>query len=128
MKRFVRIRPAERVPGTDRSGAPAPDYTLSASTGSPSVARGTVTVSSLSDSGFANPIGLTVTGLPAGATASFSPTSVTGVGSSVLTVTVGTSTPYGSYPLTVTGTSGPLVRTLPVTCSSPRRTSPSSSR
>jgi subtilisin family serine protease len=103
---------------TEAPPTPAPDYTLSASTGSLSVARGTrgtVTVSSLSDSGFASSIGLAVTGLPAGAIASFSPTSVTGVGSSVVTVSVGTSTPYGSYPLTITGTSGTLVRTVPVT-------------
>jgi hypothetical protein len=60
-------------------------------------------------------VAFSVTGLPAGATASFSPTSVTPSGTSTLTVATTTATPPGSYPLTIRGTSGPRVRTVNVT-------------
>ena len=59
--------------------------------------------------------GLQRDGLPAGATASFSPTAVTPSGTSTLTVATTTATPPGSYPLTIRGTSGPRVRTVNVT-------------
>jgi hypothetical protein len=48
--------------------------------------------------------------LPAGASASFNPTSISGSGSSTLTVTTTSSTPTGSFTLTDTGTSGSLSR------------------
>ena len=49
------------------------------------------------------------------ASASFSPTSVPGSGSTQLTLTPSQSTPSGAYPLTITGTSGSLVHTTSVT-------------
>ncbi|MBU6409921.1 MAG: autotransporter-associated beta strand repeat-containing protein, partial [Verrucomicrobia bacterium] len=49
-------------------------------------------------------VDLSVSGLPSGATAAFSPSSVTGSGSSTLDVLTSVSTPAGSYTLTVTGT------------------------
>jgi hypothetical protein len=54
-----------------------------------------------------------VDGLPAGATASFSPNPVTGSPSwaSTLSVTTAGTTPTGTYPLTITGTDGTLTRT-----------------
>jgi hypothetical protein len=55
--------------------------------------------------GFSGTVTFSATGLPNGATQSFSPTAVTGSGSTVLTITA----PLGSYNLTVTGTSGSLV-------------------
>ena len=54
-------------------------------------------------SGAAESVTLSVSGVPAGATASFSPSSVTSGGSSTLTINAGTAAP-GSYTLTVTGT------------------------
>src|SRR6185369_7681598 len=54
---------------------------------------------------------LSVSGLPAGATASFSPASISGSGASTLTVTTSASTPGGSSTLTIKGTSGSLVHT-----------------
>nr|WP_240955629.1 proprotein convertase P-domain-containing protein [Micromonospora sp. HNM0581] len=42
--------------------------------------------------------------MPSGATASFSPASVTSGGSSTVTIDTSASTPAGSYPVTVTGT------------------------
>jgi uncharacterized membrane protein len=56
--------------------------------------------------GFTGNVSFSVTGLPSGATASFSPTSVAGSGSSTLTVNTSTSTPTGSYTLTITAASG----------------------
>jgi len=53
--------------------------------------------------------------LPAGASAAFTETAVTGSGSSVLNVTTSSSTPGGSYPLTITGTTGPLTHSVTVT-------------
>ena len=59
-------------------------------------------------------IGLSVSGLPQSATATFNPTSMAGSGSSALTVSTATSTPTGSYPLTITGSSGNLNHTTTV--------------
>src|SRR2546426_1975173 len=47
---------------------------------------------------------LSASGLPAGATASFNPSTVTAGGSSTLTISLVSSTLVGSYALTVTGT------------------------
>ncbi len=60
-------------------------------------------------------VSFTVSGLPTGATGTFAPTTVTGSGSSTLTITTLTTTPTGTYPLTVTGTSGSLVHTATTT-------------
>src|SRR5262249_56979620 len=55
-------------------------------------------------------------GLPRqGATARFNPPSSTGPGSSTMPVSTSTSTPAGSYPLTITATSGSLTHTAAVT-------------
>lgn len=64
---------------------------------------------------FSGTVNQSVSGLPAGATASFNPTSVTpdpttGSGTSVLTVTTSSTTPVGTYVLTLTGASGSLTR------------------
>ena len=97
----------------------APDFTL---TGSPSsvlvnpgnTANYTVSVGALN--GFGGLVNLSVTnGLPAGATATFSPASVTGSGSASLMVATAGSTPTGSATLTITGTSGSLTHTATVT-------------
>lgn len=56
--------------------------------------------------GASNAVALSVSGLPSGVTASFAPTTVTGSGSSVLTLASAASIPTGSYPLVVMGTSG----------------------
>ena len=103
---------------TEPPPAPAADYSLSGSTSTVSVARGksgTLSVSSTSTSGYAGVVSFSVTGLPSGVTASFSPSSVTGIGTSTLTLSASTSTAYGSYPITIKGTSGALVRTLQAT-------------
>jgi hypothetical protein len=49
-------------------------------------------------------VNLAATGLPAGTSAGFNPTSVTAGGSSALTLSTSASTPPGTYPITITGT------------------------
>lgn len=96
----------------------APDFSIAASPSAQTVAPGastnyTATISALN--GFNGGVGLTVSGLPSGATGTFNPTSVTGSGSLTLTVATTTSTPIGTNTLTITGTSGSLVHSTTVT-------------
>ncbi|GGA53756.1 hypothetical protein GCM10011507_01130 [Edaphobacter acidisoli] len=97
---------------------PTPDFKVSASPSSQTAAPGnsaayTTTIGALN--GFTDTVNLSVTGLPTGATAAFSPASITTSGSSTLTVSTATTTPPGTYPLTVTGTTSTLSRTATVT-------------
>ncbi len=97
---------------------PAPDFSISASPSSQSVLQGTNASYSVSISGlngFADTVNLSVSGLPSGATASFSPASVTGSGASTLTVVTPASTPTGSFPLTITGATATLSHSIGVT-------------
>ena len=82
------------------------DFSIAASPASVSVAQGgtgTATITAAITSGSAQTVSLSVSGLPAGASASFSPASITGAGSSTLTINGG-SAAGGTYALTVTGT------------------------
>ena len=64
--------------------------------------------------GFSNSVSLSVSaGLPAGATATFTPPSTTG-GTSALSITT-TGVVPGTYPLTISGTDGILTHTAPAT-------------
>jgi subtilisin family serine protease len=97
---------------------PGPDFSVSATPSSSTVLQGngtSYTATVTATGGFTGVVNLTVSGLPAGAAGTFSPTSVTTSGSSTLSVTTATTTPAGSYPLTITGTSGTTVRTTTVT-------------
>jgi Domain of unknown function (DUF1929)/Legume lectin domain/Glyoxal oxidase N-terminus len=88
-----------------------PDFSISASPASQTVNPGkstSYTVSIGAQGGFTGAVNLAATGLPAGASASFSPASVTGSGTSTLTVTTAGSTPAGSSTITMTATSGSL--------------------
>lgn len=100
----------------DVSSTPAADFTLTATPSSLTVRRGasgTVTIGITRTGTLADPVALTVTGLPTGVAAAFSPASATGA-SSVLTLSVSSTAVGGTYPLTVTGTSGTLRRTAAV--------------
>ena len=68
---------------------------------------GSFTISVGQFGGFAEPVALTVTRLPPGMTATFSPNPVVPPGSSELTVAGTASCGAGRYPLTVTGRSSP---------------------
>src|SRR5207302_4333183 len=91
-----------------------PDFSMSASSSSQSVQPGAsiqYTVSITGQGGFSGTVNLSVSGLPSGATGIFNPAAVIGSGSSTLNITTLSSTPVGSYPLTITGTSGNLTHT-----------------
>ncbi len=99
-------------------GSPTPDFSLSVSPGSLSVAPGgsaTYTVTVSASGGFTGVVGLGISGLPSGATASFNPGSVTGSGGATLTITTSGATPLGTSTLTITGSSGTLTHTVNVT-------------
>ncbi len=64
----------------------------------------TATVNVTPVNGFTGPVALTVSGLPAGATATLNPTSITTSGSSALTVVTSGTGPIGTFPIVVTGT------------------------
>lgn len=65
--------------------------------------------------GFSGNVALSVSGLPAGATGSWSPATVAGgSGTSILTIKTATSTPVGDYDLILTGASGPIVHSTTV--------------
>jgi hypothetical protein len=90
------------------TGTPPPnDFSIAVSPASGTVTAGgstTATVSTAVTSGSAQTVGLSASGLPTGASASFNPASVTAGGSSTMTITTSTSTPANTYPITITGT------------------------
>ena len=97
---------------------PPPDFGLSVSPGSRTVWRGgstTYTVSVSELGGFAGAVNLSVSGLPSGATATFTPSSVAAPGTSKLTVRTGGRTPRGTFTLTVRGQSGSIVHQAAMT-------------
>ncbi|HYI12563.1 MAG TPA: FG-GAP-like repeat-containing protein [Thermoanaerobaculia bacterium] len=100
-------------------GAPAsPDFTVSVSPSSRTVARGgsvSYTVTIAPSNGFAGTVTLAATGLPSGASATFTPPSTTS-SSSLLVTTAGT-TPTGAYSVIVTGSSGAFQRATTATLS-----------
>jgi hypothetical protein len=98
--------------------AAQPDFSVAATPSSRTVPSGTGTSYSVGvtpSNGFNGNVTFNVSGLPSGATATFSPSSVTGSGSSTLSVNTSSSTPAGSYPLTITAVSGSLTHTSQVT-------------
>lgn len=85
------------------------DFAVSTSPTSGTVNAGssaTATVNTSVTSGNAVSVALSASGLPTGATASFSPSSVTAGGSSTMTIATSASTPAGTSTVTVTGTGG----------------------
>ena len=99
---------------------PAPDFTLSLSPSSFAVQQGNQgnsIVTTAISAGFNSTITLSVSGTPAGVTASFRPPTIPapGAGASTLTIAVGSSTPTGSYPITVTANGGGIQHTATLT-------------
>src|SRR5207253_9008400 len=85
----------------------ANDFSIAANPSSLSITQGssgTSTMSTAVTSGTAQPVALSASGLPSGATASFNPASVSSGGSSTLTIATPASTPTGTSTVTVTGT------------------------
>jgi hypothetical protein len=97
---------------------PAADFSLSVGTPAQTVTAGGVAsfVASVSPLyGFTGSVALGVTGLPAGALASFSPASISVSGQSTLSIATSGTTPAGAYPLTISGISGGLNHTTTLT-------------
>lgn len=95
-----------------------PGFGLTASPTTVSVVQGstgTSTITAAVTNGFASGISLAATGQPSGVTVSFSPTSIRGPGSSIMTMTVSSSAVVGSYHITVSGTSGSTRESVIVT-------------
>jgi hypothetical protein len=89
----------------------APSFALTASPTSRNVKRGNSTSYSITvapQGGFTGVVTFSITGLPAGTTASFSPNSITTSGTAKLTVNTSRSAPGGTFNLTVSGVSGTL--------------------
>jgi len=97
---------------------PSPDFSISATPSSQIGVQGNGTnyaVTITPANSFSGTVGLSVSGLPSGATASFSNPFVAGSGSSTLTVTPAITSLPGMYTLTITGTSGGLSHSVNVT-------------
>jgi subtilisin-like proprotein convertase family protein len=88
-------------------GAQISDFSLTPNPTSRTVAAGTSTTYAVQTavlSGTAQSISLSISGLPSGVTASFSPSTVTAGNSSTLTVTAAANAPASNAQLTITGT------------------------
>jgi hypothetical protein len=85
---------------------------------------GTSTIASTVLNGFNSAISLSATGQPAGVTVTFSPTSITGAGTSTITFVASPSVAAGTYRITVTGTAGSITESvaLALTISKPPNT------
>lgn len=96
----------------------SPDFTLTVSPSSRSVRQGRSTTYAGTvrpTSGFADPTTLSVSGLPPGATASFSTNPVAPNERSTIRIFTTSGSPRGTYTVTVTGTSGTLAHSVNVT-------------
>ena len=97
-----------------------PTYTISASPASLSVVpgnQGTSTITAAISGGFNSSISLSASGMPSGTTVSFNPQTIPapGSGSSTMTITVGSNTALGTYPITVTANGGGIQQNATVT-------------
>jgi subtilase family serine protease len=94
-----------------------PGFGMTASPAMLSVVQGgsgTSTITSTVTNGFASGISLSATGQPTGVTVTLSPTSITGAGTSTMSITVGSSTAAGTYSIKVMGTSGGITEIVTV--------------
>jgi subtilase family serine protease len=95
-------------------GASLPTFQLAAASPTASVTPGFTTTASYTvkgNNGFTSAVAFSVTGLPTGVTATFAPTSVSGSGSTTMTLSATTSATPGTYAITVKGTSGSTSQT-----------------
>lgn len=95
----------------------APAYSVTATPSTRSITAGSSTTYAVSigvTGSLTGALSLAATGLPSGATASFSPASLAGSGSSTLSIATSLSTPAGTYSVTVVASSGSLQHTAKV--------------
>ena len=94
---------------------PSPNFSLSTSLSSMTMTQGTSSTNTITITpqfGFNGNVSLSASGLPAGVTASFNP-STTATTSTLTLTAVGTAA-VGTYPVTITGSSGSLTNTLTI--------------
>jgi hypothetical protein len=96
-----------------------PDFTLASSPAAMAVnagSSGTSIITASVSGGFNSSLALAATGLPAGITAGFNPTSIAapGTGSSTITLSVGTSVASGTYNFSVNASGGGLSHSTPI--------------
>jgi kumamolisin len=101
------------------TGPPSPSFTISASPTSRSVTQGSqgvFTITTAIVNGFDAAVSLSASGLPTGANATFNPTSIAapGSGSSTLTISTSSTTPAGTYNITITGIGNGVTQTTPI--------------
>lgn len=92
-------------------------FSISASPSSRMVTRGTstsYTVSVAAINGFNGAVSFRVRGLPSNSSASFSPSSVTGQGTSTMTISTSSATSTGTFSLRIRGSSGGVTRSATV--------------
>jgi Zn-dependent metalloprotease len=109
---------AVNVAGNDAVCPTGNDHSVTVAPTSASVDPGgsaTATVTTAVTNGTAQTITFSATGLPTGATAAFSPASVTAGGTSTVTISTASTTPAGTYPITVTGASSASTRSATFT-------------
>ena len=95
-----------------------PGFSLSATPSSISIARGSsgnVTIKTAVTGGFNSAISLSASGVGRSNHVTFNPTSITGAGSSTMTITIGSTARTGTRTITVSGTSGGTAHTTTVT-------------
>ncbi len=95
-----------------------PGFSISASPTTISIARsgsGTVAINTSVSGGFNSSIALSASGQGSGNTVAFTPSSITGAGSSSMKITVGRRASLGNHTITVSGTSGTTTHTTTVT-------------
>jgi fibronectin type 3 domain-containing protein len=94
------------------------DFSISVSPSAGTVTGGssaTATVSTTVTGGSSQQLNLAATGLPAGASVTFKPATISAGSSSVITITTGTSTPVGSYTVKVTASGSSTTHSVPYT-------------
>ena len=106
-----------------------PDFTVSTAPTSLSLTQGGTasdTVSTAGSGGFNSAVSLSVSGLPAGVTASFTPASIAapGTGNSTLKFTASSTATLGTFNATVTATGGGLTHTATIAVTVSAATSP----
>jgi Zn-dependent metalloprotease len=101
------------VAGNDAACPAGNDFSVSVAPASAAVNPGssaTATVSTAVTNGSAQTVTLSASGLPTGATATFSPASVTAGGTSSVTIATSASTPAGTYSVSLNGAGGSVTR------------------
>jgi kumamolisin len=99
------------------SSSSQPGFGLTSSPGAVSVQQGksgSSTITSTVTGGFDSAITLSASGAPSGVTVTFSPTSITGAGTSSMSMAVASTVAAGTYTITVSGTSGSTTETTTV--------------